>query len=124
MKRLTSTKVGKPIKLLIATHTSIRAILRNDQTIRTQRLARIPTKHIPLHQHLIIRARVDRLVDKVLVQVVVDVLVAEAPRGPACAHVAPVVVVVGDVQVAKVDVAPRVLVADERRLPVVVEVVP
>lgn len=66
----------------------------------------------------------DRLVQEVLVQVVVDVLVAEAPRGTAGARVAPVVVVVGDVQVAKVDVAQGVAVADEGRLPVVVEVVP
>jgi hypothetical protein len=56
---------------------------------------------------------VQRLVPKVDVQVVVDVLVAEAPGGSARALVAPVVVVVGDVQVARVDVAEGVVVANE-----------
>lgn len=51
-------------------------------------------------------------------------LVAEAAGGPARAAVAPVVVVVGQVQFAEVDVAQRVAVADQVRLPVVVEVVP
>jgi hypothetical protein len=52
------------------------------------------------------------LVQKILVQVVVDVLVSEAPRGPARTRVTPVVVVVGDVQVAGVDVAEGVAVSD------------
>lgn len=66
----------------------------------------------------------DCLVVEVDVEVVVDVLVAEAPCRTAGAHVAPVVVVVRDVQMAKVDVPEGVVVSDERRLPVVVEVVP
>lgn len=66
----------------------------------------------------------DGLVEKVLIQVVVDVLAAEAPRGAARALVAPVVVVVRDVQVARVEVAEGRVVADQRGLPVVVEVVP
>lgn len=65
-----------------------------------------------------------RLVQIVDVQVVVHMLVAEATGGTACALVTPVVVVVGDVQVAKVDVAEGVVVSDEGRFPVVVEVVP
>lgn len=66
----------------------------------------------------------DGLVEKVLVQVVVDVLAAEAPRGAARSLVAPVVVVVRDVQVAGVEAAEGRVVADQRGLPVVVEVVP
>lgn len=66
----------------------------------------------------------DRLVQEVNVVVVVDVLVTEATGGTASALVPPVVVVVGDVQVAKVDVAEVGVVADEGGLPVVVEVVP
>ena len=64
------------------------------------------------------------LVQKILVQVVVDVLVPEAPRGPARTRVTPVVVVVGDVQVAGVNVTEGVAVSYQRALPVVVEVVP
>lgn len=65
----------------------------------------------------------DGLVIELLVVVVVDVLVAEAARGAARALVLPEVVVVRDVEVAKVDVAEVGVVADERGLPVVVEVV-
>jgi hypothetical protein len=56
---------------------------------------------------------VDGLVKKVLVKVVVYVLVAEAAGGPARADVAPAVVMVRNVQRAKVDVAQGVAVADE-----------
>ena len=66
----------------------------------------------------------DCLVQEILVEVVVDVLVAEAAGGASGANVAPVVVVVGNVQLAKVDVAQVVAVTNERRLPVVVEIVP
>lgn len=66
----------------------------------------------------------DGLVQEVAVEVVVDVLVTEAASGTARALVAPVVVVVGQVQVAKVLLAAGVAVADEGGLPVVVEVVP
>jgi hypothetical protein len=67
---------------------------------------------------------VDGLVEEVDVEVVVDVLVPETPGRTAGAHVVPVVVVVGDVEMARVDVAEGGVVADEGRLPVVVEVVP
>jgi hypothetical protein len=66
----------------------------------------------------------DSLVQKILVQIVVDVLVPEAPRGPARARIAPVVVVVSNVQMAGVDVTQGVAVSYQRALPVVVEVVP
>lgn len=55
----------------------------------------------------------DRLVQKVDVEIVVDVLVPEAAGGTARARVPPVVVVVGYMQVAGVDVAEGVAVADE-----------
>ena len=64
------------------------------------------------------------LVQEILVQVVVDVLVAEATSGAAGALIAPVVVVITDVQVTKVDVAEGIVVADQARLPVIVKVIP
>jgi len=67
---------------------------------------------------------VQGLVQEVLVQVVVDVLVAEATSGAAGALIAPVVVVITDMQVTKVDVAEGIVVADQARLPMVVEVIP
>ncbi len=66
----------------------------------------------------------DRLVVEVDVEVVIDVLVSEAAGGAARAHVLPEVVVVRDVQVAVVEVAEGRVVADQRGLPMVVEVVP
>jgi len=67
---------------------------------------------------------VQGLVQEILVQVVVDVLVAEATSGAAGALIAPVVVVITDMQVTKVDVAEGIVVADQARLPMVVEVIP
>ena len=51
-------------------------------------------------------------------------LVAEATGRAAGAHVLPEVVVVGDVELAAVNVAEGGVVADEGRLPMVVEVIP
>lgn len=51
-------------------------------------------------------------------------LPAKAPCRTACAHVAPIVVVICDVEVAGVEVSEGRIVAHEGRLPVVVEVVP
>lgn len=121
---LTSTEVGKAVNLLVAAHARVGAVLGDDEPVRTEGLARVAAEDVALDEHLVVGARVDGLVSKVLVEVVVDVLVAEAAGGTARSRAAPVVVVVGDVQVAPVDVAQGVAVADEGRLPVVVEVVP
>ena len=64
------------------------------------------------------------LVEEVDIQVVVDVLVAEPAGGAAGAHVAPVVVVIGDVEMAGIEGPEGGVVADQGGLPVVVEVVP
>ena len=121
---LTRSQIRIPIQLLIATRARIRRVVGNNQAVRAERLAGVATEHVALDEHLVVGARVDRLVVEVDVEVVVDVLVAEAPRGPARAHVLPEVVVVADVQVAEIDVAESRVIADQRRLPVVVEVVP
>ena len=66
----------------------------------------------------------NRLVEEVDIQVVVDVLVAEPASGTAGAHVLPVVVVVGDVEMARVEGPEGGIVANQRGLPVVVKVIP
>lgn len=66
----------------------------------------------------------DSLVQKVLVQVVVDVLVTKATGRATRAQVPPVVVVVSYVEMAKVDIPESIAVANQRALPVVVEVIP
>lgn len=111
-KKLTSPQIRKPINLLISTHTSIRAVFRNHQTISTQRGAGISPKDIALDEDLIVGAGVDGLVQKVLVQVVVEMLVSESTRGTSSSDVAPEIVVVRDVQVALIDFAEDVRVAD------------
>lgn len=124
IKGLTSTKVHEPINLLVATRACVRRVLRDHEPVRAQRLGGVAPEDVALDQHLVIGARVDRLVVEVLVVVVVHVLVAEAACGAAGAAVLVAVVVEGDVQVAAVDVAEGVVVADEVGLVVVVEVVP
>jgi len=121
---LTRSQIRIPIQLLIAARARIRRVVGNNQAVRAERLAGVATEHVALDEYLVVGARVDRLVVEVDVEVVVNVLVAEPAGGAARAHVAPVVVVVGDVQVARVDVAEGRVVADQGRLPVVVEVVP
>ena len=54
----------------------------------------------------------NRLVEEVDIQVVVDVLVAEPAGRAAGAHVAPVVVVVGDVEMAGIQGPEGGVVAD------------
>lgn len=64
------------------------------------------------------------LVQEVLIQVVVDMLVTESSSGSTSTGVPPVVMVVGDVKVSRIDVSESVAVADQRALPMIVEVVP
>lgn len=119
-----SAEVSEAVDLLVTTDAGIGAILRDDKPVRAKRLARVAAEHVALDEDLVIGARVDRLVQVVLVEVAVDVLVAEAARRPPRPHVPPVVVVVRDVQVALVDRAQTVAVAYQGGFPVVVEVVP
>lgn len=124
MVQLTGSEVGEPIELLITADAGVGAVLGNDQAVGAQGLASVAPEDVALHENLVVAPRVDRLIEEILVQVVVHVLVAEAAGGTAGAAALPVVVVVGDVQSAEVDVAEGVAVADEGGLPVVVEVVP
>jgi hypothetical protein len=64
------------------------------------------------------------LVEEVDIEVVVEMLVSETTGVASCSNSVPVVVMVGYVQVAKVEVAESVVVADQGGLVVVVEVVP
>jgi hypothetical protein len=123
-RALTGSEIGETVQLFVATGASVRRIFGNDQTIGAERLAGVAPEDVALDEHLVVGAGVDGLVVEVDVEVVVDVLVAKTAGGAASAHVLPVVVMVGDMEVAKVDIAQGSVVADERRLPVVVEVVP
>lgn len=109
---LTRPQIRKPINLLVPTNARIRTVLGNHQSIRRQRRSDISQEDVPLDENLVVGSRVDRLVAIVLVEVIVDVLVAETAGGSSGADVAPVVVVVGDVEVAFVDGAEGVGVAD------------
>lgn len=66
----------------------------------------------------------DGLVEKVLVKIVIYMLMTESSGRPSSTHVAPVVVMVRDVEVAKVEVAESSVIAYKRGFPVVVEVIP
>lgn len=123
MKGLTGTEIGKAVELLVAAGAAVGRVLRDDEAVGVKGGPRLP-EDVALHEHLVIGAGVDGLVQELLVVVVVDVLVPEAAGGTSRALVLPEVVVVGDVQMAKVDVAEVRIVADQRGLPVVMEVVP
>lgn len=64
------------------------------------------------------------LVQEVFVKVVVDMLVAESASRATSTHVSPIVVVVRNVKMSVVEIAECSVVAHERGLPVIVEVVP
>ena len=66
----------------------------------------------------------DGLVEEVDVEVVVEMLMPETAGVASRSNSVPVVVMVGYVQVAKVNVPEGVVVADQRGLVVVVEIVP
>lgn len=116
-KALTGTKVRVAVELLVTADASVGRVLRDDQAVGAQGLAGLAAENVALDEDLVVGARVDGLVEEVLVEVVVDVLAAEAAGGAARAHVLPPVVVVGDVQLAGVDVAEIGVVADQRGLP-------
>ena len=117
-------QIRKPINLKVPVGARIWTVVWNHQSIRTQRLARIASEDIALDENLIVAAGVDGLVEKVDIEIVVDVLVAEAAGWPAGSFVAPVVVVVCNVEMALIYISQCVAVSYERALPVVVEVVP
>ena len=66
----------------------------------------------------------DRLIAEILVVVVVDVLGSESSGWATSAEILEVVVVVGDVEVAGIDVTECGIVADQRCFVVIVKVVP
>lgn len=125
---LTRPQIRKPINLLISTDTSIRAIFWNHQPIRIERNRRLADELIALDEDLVVGSGVDCLVEVIFVKVGVDVLVAaeslalvgavveekkralwnsspKSPSRPSRPAISPVVVVIGDVQMAKVHLA-------------------
>lgn len=124
MTLLTSTKVSESIKLVVTIGAGVGAVLRDDETIRAQCLPCVTGEDIALDEDLVVASAVDSLVQEVLAQVVVDVLVAKATSRATGAGIPPVVVVVSNVEVARVDISESITVANQGALPVVVEVVP
>lgn len=124
MRVLTGTKVGKSINLKVAVRAAIGAVLRDDQTVRGQGRPCVTSKDITFDKHLVVASAVDGLVQEILVQVVVDVLVTKATGGTASTGVPPIVVVVSDMKMTSIDGPQCIAVANQRTLPVVVEVVP
>ena len=74
-RNLTCSKVCKPINLLVATNASIRTVFWNDEPISIQCNGCVSDELVPFDEDLIVRARVDGLVQVVFVEIVVDVLV-------------------------------------------------
>lgn len=121
---LTSTEIGKPINLEITIRAGVGAVLGNDKAVGAQCLPCVASENIALNQNLVITSAVDGLVQEVLVQVVVDVLMTEAASGATSTRIPPIVVMIGDVKVTSINIPQSIAVADQRALPVVVEIVP
>ncbi len=124
MISLTCTKIGKPVNLKVTVRAGVGAVLRDDETVCAQCLPCLASEDIALNKNLVVASAVDSLIQEVLVQVVVNVLVTKAASRAASARVPPVVVVVSDVKVAKVNIPEGIAVANQGALPVVVKVVP
>lgn len=120
----TSAKVGISIKLIVTERRGVWRILWDDETVSADSLTSVTYKDVALNEHLVVRAGVDGLEAEILVVVVVQVLRSETACITASTQVAPVVVVVSQVKLAKVDIAEVVAVTDKRRFVVIVEVVP
>ena len=118
------SKVGESVNLKVTVGAGVRAVLGDDETICAERLAGLAFEDIAFDEYLVVAAGVNGLVEEVDIEVVVDVLVAEAASGATSSIIPPVVMVVGDVEMALVDISQRIAVANKRALPVVVEVVP
>jgi hypothetical protein len=123
-KVIFSPQVGKSVKLVVPIGAGVGAVLRDDQTVGAQCFSCVTSENVAFDENLVIASAVDSLVQEVLVQVVVDVLVTKAASRAAGAAIPPVVVVVGDVQMARVDVPESIAIANQGALPVVVKVVP
>lgn len=120
----TSTQVCITVNLKIAVGTRVGAVLGNNKPVCAQSLPRLACKHIAFYQDLIVAPAMNRLIEEVLVKIVVDVLVTKSSSRPTGAFVLPVVVMVSNVKMAKIDVPELVIVADQGTLPMIMEIVP
>lgn len=120
----TSTDVSITINLVVTERGGVWRVLWDNETVGAEGFASVTDKDVGLNEHLVVRARVESLEAEILVVVIVQVLESKATGITTGTQVAPVVVVVGQVKLAEVNIAKSVAVTDERRFVVVVEVVP
>lgn len=73
---LTSTKVSKPVNLIIAIRRGVGRVMRDDKTVSAQCLGGVAAEDVTLHKDLVVGAGVDGLVMEVVVEVVVEMLMS------------------------------------------------
>lgn len=86
--KLTLAKVHVSVDLKVTLGAAVRRVLRNDQTVSGSGGPGLAEESVGFDEHLVVGAALDGLVAVVDVEVVVDVLVAEATGGAAGAAVA------------------------------------
>ena len=86
--KLTLAKVHVSINLKVACGTAVGRVLGNDKTVGGSGSPGLAEESVGLDEHLIVGAALDGLVAVVDVEVVVDVLVAEATGGTTSTAVA------------------------------------
>ena len=85
---LTLAKVHVSINLKVALGTAVGRVLGNDQTVSGSGSPGLAKEGVGFDEHLVVGAALDGLVAVVDVEVVVDVLVAEATGGATSTAVA------------------------------------
>lgn len=86
--KLTLAKVHVSINLKVTLRAAVRRVLRNDQTVCGSGSSGLAEESVGFDEHLVVGAALDGLVAVVDVEIVVDVLVAEAAGGATGAAVA------------------------------------
>jgi hypothetical protein len=74
----TCTEVRKAIDLEVAVWASVGTVFGDDKPICAQSLPSLAAEYVAFHQDLIVASAMNGLVQKILVQVVVDVLVTKS----------------------------------------------
>lgn len=123
-KVIQSTQVCKSIKFVITERRGIWRILGDDKAVSGKRLTGVAGEDVTLYEDLVVGSRMDGLIAEIFVVVVIDVLRSKSSSWATSTDVLEVVVVVRDVEATVIDVSECWVVANERCLVMVVEVVP
>lgn len=141
---LTRSEIREAVDFFIPTSARIWTVFWDHEAVGVQSDGGVANKFIAFDEDLVVGAGVNGLVEIVFVQVIVNMLMTtsshgqecevwkkgrlsqdspESPSRTSCPAIFPVVVVVSDMEMAKVDITEDIGISYEGYFPVVVEVV-